>query len=59
MIGLPEAITILVALAILFAFGPRHIPKLARSIGEAFKEFKNAVREIEREKEEVKKVLKD
>jgi len=46
-IGAPE---LLVVLAIVFLlFGATRLPKLARSLGEASKEFKKGVEESERE----------
>ena len=37
---------ILVLIAVLLFFGPSQLPKMARSIGEAMREFKRAQREI-------------
>jgi sec-independent protein translocase protein TatA len=36
----------LLFLAVLLLFGPSQIPKMARSIGQAMREFKKAQREI-------------
>ncbi|NPA79593.1 MAG: twin-arginine translocase TatA/TatE family subunit [Thermotogae bacterium] len=44
-LGLPEIIVILVIIMLLF--GPSQLPKLARGLGEAMKEFRKASSEIE------------
>ncbi|NPB03011.1 MAG: twin-arginine translocase TatA/TatE family subunit [Thermotogae bacterium] len=49
-LGLPEIIIILVVIMLLF--GPSQLPKLARGLGEAMKEFRRASSEIT---DEVKK----
>ena len=49
-IGLPEIIVILVIVMLLF--GPSQLPKLARGLGEAMKEFRKASSEMERGAEE-------
>jgi sec-independent protein translocase protein TatA len=48
-LGLPEIIGIIVV--ILLLFGSSKLPKLARSIGEASKEFKKGVEEGTKEDE--------
>src|SRR5947209_14446476 len=48
-IGVPELIIILVV--VLLLFGTTRLPKLARSLGEASKEFKKGVNEREREEQ--------
>lgn len=49
-LGAPELIIIL--LVVLLLFGTARLPKLARSIGEASREFKKGVVEGEKESEE-------
>ena len=44
MIGMPEVIVIF--LVVLLLFGSRRIPEIARSLGKASREFKNARDEI-------------
>lgn len=43
----PMEIVIILAVCVLI-FGPRQLPKVGRSIGEAIKEFRNVGREIAR-----------
>ncbi len=50
--GLPEIIVILVIVMLLF--GPSQLPKLARGLGEAMREFRKASSEVEREVKEEK-----
>lgn len=52
-LGLPEIIGIIVV--ILLLFGSSKLPKLARSIGEASKEFKKGVEEGTAKEDEPKK----
>jgi sec-independent protein translocase protein TatA len=47
-IGLPELLIIL--FIVLLLFGASKLPALARSLGEAVREFKKASRELEEEK---------
>jgi TatA/E family protein of Tat protein translocase len=47
MIGSGEVVVITL-LALLF-FGPEKLPELARSLGKAYAEFKNAQEEVERQ----------
>lgn len=51
-LGLPEIIVILVIVMLLF--GPSQLPKLARGLGEAMREFRKASSEVEREVKEEK-----
>ncbi|MEE9151029.1 MAG: twin-arginine translocase TatA/TatE family subunit [Thermoplasmata archaeon] len=44
-----EWIVLLVAIVVLFAFGGKKIPELARSLGRAKGEFERGKRELERE----------
>jgi sec-independent protein translocase protein TatA len=44
-----EWIVLLVAIAIIFAFGGKKIPELARSLGRAKGEFERGKRELEKE----------
>ncbi|MEO0275316.1 MAG: twin-arginine translocase TatA/TatE family subunit [candidate division WOR-3 bacterium] len=47
---------LLIFLIILLLFGAKKLPELARSMGQAFREFKKAMKETnEEEKEEEKK----
>ena len=52
-IGPPEIM--LIVLAVLVIFGGSQIPKLARSLGQAQKEFKDGLREGSAEEEPAKK----
>ena len=45
MIGLPEILIILII--ILIVLGPKKLPKLARAIGQAVREYKKTVNESE------------
>lgn len=47
MIGSGE-VAVITLLALLF-FGPEKLPELARSLGKAYAEFKNAQEEVERQ----------
>ena len=49
MFGLGGAEVGILFIIILLIFGPSQIPKMARSIGEAMKEFRKAQREITEE----------
>jgi len=40
---------LLIALIALVLFGPNRLPEIARSLGEAIKEFKKSVREIKKD----------
>ncbi len=40
-IGLPEIL--LLGLVVLFVFGPKRLPEMARSLGHGFREFKDSV----------------
>ena len=42
----PGELGILVLIAVLLFFGPSQLPKMARGLGEALREFKKAQREI-------------
>jgi len=46
---------IILILALLL-FGPEKLPELARSLGEAIKEFKSAMEDIEKDKINVKEL---
>lgn len=46
-IGLPELMIVLVIA--LLVFGPRRLPEMGKSIGQAIKEFKKAGREIQQD----------
>lgn len=46
MFGLGGTELMLVFLAILLIFGPSQIPKMARGLGQAMREFKKAQREV-------------
>ncbi|MBL7160760.1 MAG: twin-arginine translocase TatA/TatE family subunit [Candidatus Aenigmarchaeota archaeon] len=52
MIGLPEVLIILVI--VLLLLGPKKLPKLARSIGEAVKEYKKGTGEVQKKKRAAK-----
>lgn len=49
MFGLGGTELMLVFLAILLIFGPSQIPKMARGLGQAMREFRKAQREIKDE----------
>ena len=53
-----EWIIVAVIILVLLLWGPSKLPKLARSFGEAKREFEKAVKEAEEVKEEVKSVGK-
>lgn len=57
MIGYPEVVVILVLALLLF--GPNKLPELARSLGKATKEFKNAQNEFSNELSKVDKSSED
>lgn len=44
----PVEITLIVLLVLLF-FGPRRLPEMARSFGQAIQEFKKASRNVQKE----------
>ncbi len=50
MLGWPEIVLILVIL--LLIFGPSKMPEIARTLGEAFREFKKASEELQKTVEE-------
>ena len=52
MIGLPELLVVLIV--VLIVLGPKRLPKLARSLGLAVKEYKKAAGEIPARKRKVK-----
>lgn len=52
MIGLPEVLVILVI--VLIVLGPKKLPKLARSLGVAVREYKKAVETPEKRKKSPK-----
>ncbi len=59
-ITMQEMILILIALVILIIWGPTKIPQLARSIGEAVREFKKGAKgeeELEPELRDIAKIL--
>lgn len=43
-LGMPELI--IIGVVCLLIFGPRQLPKLASSLGQSIKEFKNAGKEL-------------
>jgi len=47
-LGLSEIL--LLAVVVLLLFGVKNLPKIARAIGEALKEFKKSVQDTEEEK---------
>jgi sec-independent protein translocase protein TatA len=49
-LGAPEII--IIAVLILLLFGGKKIPELMRGLGKGMKEFKNASKEIEKEKDD-------
>jgi sec-independent protein translocase protein TatA len=51
-IGAPEIVVILVVLLLLF--GGKKIPELMRGIGQGMKEFKSALKEDDKEAEDLK-----
>ena len=54
-----EWIVLLVAIIIIFAFGGKKLPELARSLGRAKGEFERGKRELDRELKELAKEDKD
>ena len=48
MFGLGVFELILVLLVVLILFGPKNLPKIGKAMGEGIKEFKNGVKEIEK-----------
>ena len=46
-IGMPELVIVLVI--VILIFGPKKIPELARSVGQAIRGFKQSTREAEHE----------
>ena len=53
-LGTPELIAIL--FIVLLLFGAKKLPELARSLGQAKKEFSKASREVENEIEKIKEI---
>jgi len=51
-VGGAEWLFIIIAVIVLLIWGPNQLPKLARAIGQAKKEFKKAQEEEEEKKEE-------
>ena len=49
MLGLGPGEIMLVVLVVLLIFGPGQIPKMARGLGDAMREFRKAQREIHNE----------
>lgn len=58
MIGTWEAITILIAIAVLVLWLGRKSPELARTAGKSIAEFKKGMKELPEEINEVKEELK-
>ena len=56
-IGTPEILVILVVIVLLF--GAKGIPDIARTFGQAMRQFKDATSEIQRDIEQGTKDLKD
>lgn len=54
-LGPNELIFLVIIAIILLIWGPNQLPKLARALGEAKREFQKAQRESEEEEEETKK----
>ncbi len=54
--GGPELFIVLAAVGLVL-FGPKQLPKIARSVGEAIREWKTVRREIDEDVNEVKKDL--
>ncbi len=52
----PWEIAAIVAVALLI-FGPSKLPKLGQSLAEFFKNFKKGVKEVEKEGDELKKIV--
>lgn len=48
----------LLLIIMVFAFGPRRIPEIGKSVGEALTSFKRATREVEKEDDEPAKLEK-
>ena len=52
-IGFPELLVIL--LIVLFLFGAKRLPEIARGLGKSLSEFKKGLKEIEHDVNDVKK----
>lgn len=52
-LGPAEIVGLLVVMV--FLFGPKRIPEIGKSVGEALTSFKKATREVEKETEDVAK----
>lgn len=52
-IGMPQVVIIIVV--VLLLFGGRKIPELMKGLGSGIKEFKNAAKEEDKEKEQEEK----
>lgn len=50
---------VILAVLVLVFFGPRRIPEVARSVGEALREFRRGVNEIRRELEDVERSVSE
>jgi len=57
MLGWPEVLLILGVM--LLIFGPNKLPEMARSLGQAFREFQNATANIEKEAKAITSSLPD
>ncbi len=57
MIGSSEFIVILVLALLLF--GPKKLPELARALGKATAEYHKAMREFDKETEEIRKTVSE
>lgn len=57
MIGSSEFIVILVLALLLF--GPKKLPELARALGKATAEYHKAMREFDKETEEIRKTVNE
>ncbi len=52
--GMPGGYEMWIVLAIvLLLFGPKNLPKLARSVGRSIRDFKSGLKDVDREIEEV------
>jgi sec-independent protein translocase protein TatA len=56
-IGIPELI--IISLIALLVFGPKKLPDLGSGIGKAIRDFKGAMNETDKPKEEKKEEKKD
>lgn len=57
MLGWPEIVLILVIL--LFIFGPSKMPEIARTLGQAVREFRKASEELQKTGEELQKTIEE